>query len=203
MKRLYAAALLAALSLTALPLAAAPHAAADETAAAKLAIGSTIEDFKLPDADGKEHSLSSLKGAKGTVIIFVSTDCPVSNAYNERMEKLATDYKSRGISVIGINSNATETASQVKEHAAARGLTFPILKDAGNRVADRLQARATPEAYVLDASNKLAYRGRIDNSRDGKSITSSELRDALEAILAGRPVEKTEVSAFGCSIKRV
>ena len=94
------------------------------------------------------------------------------------------------------------TAADIKQHAAAKGLTFPILKDAGNRVADQLGAQVTPEAYLLDASGKLVYHGRIDNSRNGDSITSTELRDAIEATLAGKPVAKTEVRAFGCSIKR-
>jgi hypothetical protein len=77
-----------------------------------------------------------------------------------------------------------------------------MLKDPGNRVADRYDAQVTPEAYLLDASGKLVYHGRIDNSRNGDSITSTELRDAVEAVLAGKPVQKTEVKAFGCSIKR-
>src|SRR5918997_702400 len=128
------------------------------------AIGSTIEDFTLPDVDNKERSLSSLKGAKGTVLIFISVQCPVSNAYNERMEKLARDYKAQGINVVGINSNATEPADAVKQHASEKGFTFTVLKDAGNRIADRLGARVTPEAYFLDAGNKLVYRGRIDNA---------------------------------------
>src|SRR5437016_8807830 len=71
------------------------------------AIGTMIDDFKLPDVDGKEHSLNSLKGKSGTVLIFIATKCPVSNAYNERMEKLAQEYRAKGINVIGINSNVT------------------------------------------------------------------------------------------------
>src|ERR687894_1449789 len=78
------------------------------------AIGATIEDFTLPDVDNKERSLKSLAGKNGTVLIFVSVQCPVSNAYNERMEKLAQDYKARGINVIGINANATESVDAVK-----------------------------------------------------------------------------------------
>lgn len=167
------------------------------------AIGATIEDFSLPGSDGKEQALASLKGKNGSVLIFVAVQCPVSNAYNERMEKLAQDYKARGINVIGINANAAETGEAVKAHAGANKLTFPILKDPGNKIADRLGASVTPEAYLLDASNKLLYRGRIDNSRNGDQITSSELRDAIDATLAGKPIAKTTANAFGCSIKRV
>ena len=166
------------------------------------AIGATLEDFTLPDADGKEHSLNSLKGKNGSVLIFVATKCPVSNAYNERMEKLAQDYKARGINVIGINSNVAESAAAVKAHAAENKLTFAVLKDPANKVADRLGATVTPEAYFLDASNKLIYRGRIDNAKDAAQVSSSELRDAIEATLAGKPVAKTTANAFGCTIKR-
>ncbi len=165
-------------------------------------IGATIEDFTLVDADGKERSLASLNGRKGSVLIFIAVQCPVSNAYNERMEKLAQEFKTRGVSVIGINSNVAERAEAVKAHAAANKLTFPILKDPGNKIADKLGATVTPETYFLDASNKLLYRGRIDNAKDATRVGSSELREAIEATLAGKPVAKTTATAFGCSIKR-
>ena len=165
-------------------------------------IGATIADFSLPDANGKEHSLASLAGKNGSVLIFIAVQCPVSNAYNERMEKLAQDYKAKGINVIGINSNVAESADAVKAHAAEKNLTFPILKDAGNKIADRLGATVTPQAYFIDASNKLLYLGRIDNSKNAEGVTSSELRDALDATLAGKPITKTTANAFGCTIKR-
>ena len=165
-------------------------------------IGSTIADFSLPDTSGASHSLATLHGKNGTVLIFIAVQCPVSNAYNERMEKLAQDYKARGINVVGINANSTESAADVKDHASKNNLTFTILKDNGNKLADALGATRTPEAYFLDATNKLMYHGRIDNSRDITQVNSSELRDALEATLAGKPVPKTTANAFGCSIKR-
>ena len=167
------------------------------------AIGTVIDDFKLPDFDGKEHSLNSLKGAKGTVLIFIATKCPVSNAYNDRMEKLAEDYKIKGFNVIGINSNNTEPATEVKSHAAEKHLAFTILKDDGNKIADRLGANHTLEAYVIDAGGKLVYHGRIDNAQNPANITSNDLREALDEILAGKPIQKTTSVAFGCSIKRV
>src|SRR2546430_10650767 len=167
------------------------------------AIGAMIDDFKLPDSDGAQHTLNSLKGKNGAVIIFIATRCPVSNGYNDRMEKLAEDYQSKGINVIGINSNSTEPASEVKSHAAEKHLTFAILKDDGNKIADRFGANHTPEAYVIDASGNLVYHGRIDNSQNTANITSNDLRDALDALLAGKPIQKTTSVAFGCSIKRV
>jgi len=166
------------------------------------AIGAVIEDFTLPDGDGKELALNSLKGKNGTVLIFVATKCPVSNAYNERMAKLAADYKAKGINVVGINANVAESAADVKAHAAANNLAFPILKDAGNKIADRLGATVTPEAFFLDANNKLMYRGRIDNAKDVAQVSTNDLRNALDEAVAGKPIAKTTAAAFGCTIKR-
>jgi peroxiredoxin len=167
------------------------------------AIGTVVDDFKLPDVDGADHSLKSLLGKNGAVVIFIATKCPVSNAYNDRMEKLAQDYKAKGINVIGINSNNTEPSAEVKSHAAEKHLTFAILKDDGNKIADRLGATRTPEAYVLDAGMKLVYHGRIDNSQKVEAITSNDVREALDEMLAGKPISKTGGAAFGCAIKRV
>jgi peroxiredoxin len=167
------------------------------------AIGTTIEDFKLPDHAGAEHSLNALKGKNGAVLIFIAVQCPVSNAYNDRMEKLAQDYQAKGVNVIGINSNNTEPAAAVKSHAGEKHLTFTILKDDANKIADRLGATRTPEAYVIDAGGKLVYHGRIDNSQNTANITANDLRAALDEMLAGKPITKTGGAAFGCTIKRV
>jgi peroxiredoxin len=166
------------------------------------AIGSTIEEFSLPDVDGTQHSLKSLAGTNGTVLLFIAVQCPVSNAYNERMEQLAADYKAKGIAVIGINANVAEDAAAVKAHAAEHKLSFTILKDPGNKIADKLGASVTPEAYFIDVNNKLLYHGRIDNSRNPAQVETSDLRNALDAALGGKSIEKTEAKAFGCTIKR-
>ena len=202
MKKLFAVALLLALS-TAFAARAARASGSWADAPAAVMLGAVVPDFKLPDADGREHTLASLKGKAGTVVIFIATRCPVSNGYNARMQKLAEEYGARGVNVVGINSNSTEPAEEVKSHAAGKGLTFPILKDAGNQIADRFNAHVTPEAYLLDASGRLVYHGAIDNSRSGDSITETYLSNAIDATLAGKPVERTEVKAFGCSIRRV
>ena len=203
MKKQYAVSLVIA-SLVVIALAAvAGSGRSDNDIPAPPTIGTVIDDFKLPDAEGKEHSLKSLAGAKGAVILFIATKCPVSNAYNERMEKLAQEYKAKGINFIGINSNNTEPASEVKSHAAEKGLTFTILKDDGNKIADRLGATRTPEAYALDVNMKLVYHGRIDNSQKVEGITSEDLREALNEMLAGKAVTRTGGAAFGCTIKRV
>src|SRR5919107_259996 len=126
MKKLFAVALLALSSVLAAP--SAFVAPADTPGAkASLAIGAAAPDFTLPDADGKQHTLASLKGKSGTLILFIATECPVSNAYNARMQKLAEDFGAKGVNVVGINSNAAEPAAAVKQHAAEKGLTFTIL----------------------------------------------------------------------------
>jgi peroxiredoxin len=200
MKKFYALAAVIALAVAA-------HAAtprgADETAVTPAPIGTTVEDFKLPDAEGREHSLSSLRGKSGTVLIFVSARCPVSNAYNERMEKLYEDYRGRGVSVVGINANSTESADEIKAHAKEKGLAFVILKDKDNKIADRLGAGHTPEVFFLDASGKLVYHGAIDNAQNPLMVNATHLRNAIDATLGGRQIERADVKAFGCSIKRV
>jgi len=203
MKKQYAISLFLASLLIVAFAAIAGSGRSGDNALAAPPIGSTIDDFKLPDVDGATHSLASLKGKNGAVLIFIATRCPISNGYNERMEKLSQDYKARGINVIGINSNVTEPASEVKSHAAEKGLTFTILKDGGNKIADRFGAGHTPEAYVINANNKLVYHGRIDNSLKIDNVTSNDVRDALDEMLAGKAVRRTGGAAFGCSIKRV
>ena len=169
---------------------------------APVKIGATVEDFRLPDATGREHALSGLRGKAGTVLIFVSTRCPVSNMYNERMQKLAEDYRAKGVAVVGINSNVKELAADIKSHAAEKNLTFTILKDSGAKIADRLGATKTPEAFFLDAQNRLVYHGALDNAQNPVMVNTHHLRNAVEAVLAGKAVERPEVKAFGCTIKR-
>ncbi len=156
------------------------------------AVGTMIDDFKLPDIGGAERSLKALSGKNGAVLIFISVQCPVSNGYNERMQKLADDYKAKA-----------EPIAVVKAHASDKHFTFTVLKDDGNKIADRLGATRTPEAYVIDASGKLVYHGRIDNSQNTANITSNDLRDALDEMISGKPISKTGGAAFGCTIKRV
>lgn len=200
MKKFYALAAMISLALASF---AAPPRAADNTTVTPAPIGTVVEEFKLADAAGRAHALSSLKGKNGTVLIFVSARCPVSNAYNERMEKLFEDYRGRGVAIIGINANATESADDIKAHAKEKGLAFVILKDKDNKIADRLGADHTPEAFLLDASGKLVYHGAIDNAQNPVMVNTSHLRNAVDAVLAGKAVERADVKAFGCSIKRV
>lgn len=162
-----------------------------------------IENFKLRDYNGKEYQLSDFKNSKAIVIIFVATQCPVSNAYNSRMEKLYEEYKTKGVAFIGINSNKQESIEEIKEHAKKNNLNFVILKDFNNIIADKLNASVTPEVFVLNPDFEILYHGRIDDSRKEEEVKSEDLKNALNEILAGKKVTKTVTKAFGCTIKRV
>lgn len=160
-------------------------------------------DFSLKDYNGKSHNLSDFNKSKAVVIMFVATECPVSNAYNKRMEDVYKKYKDKGITFIGINSNKEEDADAVKQHASKNNLTFPILKDPKNKIANNYDAKVTPEVYVLNARNQLLYHGRIDDSRDEGDVEIKDLENVLDKILLDKEVEVKETKAFGCTIKRV
>ena len=161
------------------------------------------ENFKLKDYNWKEYQLSDFKDSKAIVIIFIATQCPVSNAYNSRMEKIYEEYKNKGVAFIGINSNKQESIEEVKEHAKKNNLNFVILKDVNNVIADKFKAAVTPEVFVLNSEFDVLYHGRIDDSRKEEDVKSEDLRNALNEILQGKKVTKTETKAFGCTIKRV
>jgi len=164
----------------------------------------TIENFSLNDYDGKKVSLSDFKDSKAIVLIFVATQCPVSNAYNDRMASLYNDYKSKNIVVLGINSNKAETPEEIKEHAQEHNLGFSILKDVNNIIADKFEASHTPEVYLIHPTTfTVLYHGRIDDSQREAKVQSKDLRAALDEIIAGKSVTNKETKAFGCSIKRV
>lgn len=166
------------------------------------AIGSTLENFSLPDTNGKVQTLKGLNGKNGAVVVFLSAQCPVVRSYVARINQLAADYQAKGINFIGINSNATEDLNWVKSNMAEYGYKFPLLIDKGNVYADKLGATVTPEAFYIDSKGTLLYHGAIDNDRSGKNITETYLKAAFEASLAGKKVEKTSANAFGCTIKR-
>jgi len=170
--------------------------------AGDIAVGSTVDNFSLPDTNGKVQSLNELKGKNGTVVVFLSAQCPVVKAYNERISQLAADYAAKGITFIGINSNSTESLDWVKSNAA-ENYKFPVLIDKGNVLADKLGATVTPEAYYFDAKNVLLYHGAIDNDKSGKAISDRYLKVAFDSALSGTAIARSKAKAFGCSIKRV
>ncbi len=168
-------------------------------------IGAAAPQFSLKTLDGKPFSLAeAARSHKAVVVIFIATQCPYSNAYNDRMRDMASAYEKRGILFAGINSNKTEPAEEVSAHARKHGFGFPVMKDPDNKVADLYDARHTPEVFVVDPEGKLRYHGRIDeNYEDAAKVTSPDLKNALDALLAGKPIARTETKAFGCTIKRV
>lgn len=168
-----------------------------------LEIGSAVENFSLPNTDGKVVSLNDLKGRKGTLVVWLSAQCPVVKAYKDRINEIAAEYQAKGINFVGINSNSTEDLAWVKSNITEFGYKFPVLIDKGNLLADKWGATVTPEVYYFDSKNVLLYHGAIDNDRNGKNITDQYLKTAFESVLGGKPVTKTRANAFGCSIKRV
>ncbi len=169
------------------------------------AIGAAAPTFQLTTIDGKAFSLADAeKSNKAVVLMFIATKCPYSNAYNDRMRQMADDYARKGVLFVGINSNSSEPEAEVKAHAAQHKFGFTLVKDPGNKVADMYDARRTPEIFVVGADGKLLYHGRIDeNYEEPTKVTSPDLKNALDQILAGQPVAKAETKAFGCTIKRV
>jgi peroxiredoxin len=177
-------------------------ALANVGSAGDFAVGTMLEDFKLTDTSGAEQSFYKLKGEKGTILVFLSAQCPVVKSYNTRIAAFAKSYRAKGINVVGINSNASESLEWVKSNAA-ENYDFPVLIDKGNVLADKLGANVTPEIYFFDENNKLLYKGAIDNDRSGENPTNKYLQDAVDAKMAGKAIAKTSANAFGCSIKRV
>ena len=166
------------------------------------AVGTKLENFTLPDLSGAEQSFDKLKGENGAVLVWLSAQCPVVKAYNERINEVADELKAEGVSLIGINSNATESLAWVKSNASEVGYQFPVLIDKGNVLADKVEASVTPEFYYFDKENILLYHGALDNDRSGKDVRIDYLRDALDSASAKTPIKTAKTNAIGCSIKR-
>ena len=169
---------------------------------AKPAEGKPLPDFRLEDLSGKSHSLQNYRG-KTAIIAFLSTECPFSNAYHERLLAIAKEYASRKVAIIGINSHPAESVGEIREHARKNHLDFPILKDEGGKIADAYGATRTPEVFVADPTGVLRYHGRIDNAKDPARVKRNDLREALDEMLAGKPVSQPETKSFGCPIKMI
>lgn len=185
------------------------YGAATPTAATeKPAIGKRVPNFTLLNMNPheglpREVTLYDIKDKKAIVIMYIATRCPVSLDYDERMANLAKEYMPKGVMFLGINSNNIEPAPEVTEHAQKKGFIFPVLKDEGNKVADMYDAKVTPEVFVVDSNFVLRYHGRIDDSQNPQRVSQRDLKNALDAILAGREPAVKETRAFGCTIKRV
>ncbi len=176
-----------------------------------LQLGQQAPDFNLPGIDGKNYSLEDFKDAKLLVVVFSCNHCPYVVGSEERMKAFYRDYKPKGVAMIAINSNETEghpadSFDHMKTHAAEKGIIWPYVRDDSQEVALKYGALRTPHYYVFDrdekGNRKLRYTGRMDdNPRNPGQEKTHELRDAVDALLAGKkpPVELT--NPIGCNVK--
>ncbi len=180
-------------------------------AAEESRIGRTVESFSLPDFRGKSHSLDEFTDSKAVVVIFLGIECPLVKLYGPRLAELSAEFEKQGVAFVGINSNLQDTITEMDGFARQSGIKFPILKDAGNVVADQFGALRTPEVFLLDPDRKIRYWGRIDDqyglgASSGYARLQVERRDlavAVEELLAGKPISEPIMKAPGCLIGRV
>lgn len=195
----------AALAIVA-ALAAAPLASADE-----LAVGTKGPDFKLMGVDGKERTLAQVatkdgKPVAATVVVFTCNHCPFAQAYEPVLLDMAKNYADKSVSFVFINSNDPQVApddsyEKMQARAKDKGYPFPYLYDATQTVAKAYGARVTPHVFVLDDKQVLRYRGRVNDNKDQTQVKANDLVNAIDGLLAGKPIETAETTAFGCSIK--
>ncbi len=172
-----------------------------------ISLGSAAPDFNLKSVDGKQYSLSSFADAKALVIMFICNHCPYVKAIEDRYIDLKRDYASKGVQLVGICSNdANDYPDDSPENLLKRWREkeygFPYLVDESQEVAKAYDAVCTPDLYVYDSEQKLAYHGRLDDSwEDASQVTKQDLREALDALLAGQKPGEEQVPSMGCSIK--
>jgi len=174
-----------------------------------LAIGvvAPATTVKMKNVDGRDVSIDDVRGEKGTLVIFTCNACPWAKAWQERIAALGNEFSTRGFGVIAVNSNdpaqvADDGFEEMRVRAKDLGLAFPYVVDATSDVARSFGATRTPEAFLFDASGRLVYHGTIDdNAKEPEKVESRYLRDALEAVAAGRDVATPQTKALGCSIK--
>jgi peroxiredoxin len=185
-----------ALQLAAVVLAMTCHAAF----AQQFRLGAPISDFTVQDVNRHPLNYKTLKG-NVTVVMFFSTRCPISNAFNFRRNTIYKDFKKR-VKFIVIDSNSNEPLDEVRTYAKEVGFDFPVYKDVNNEVADRFGVMATTDTFVMDSSGVMRYRGYIEDALNPSRTTKQSLRLAIESVLDGKPVETAETRARGCAIRR-
>lgn len=179
------------------------------TASTMLALGTPAPEFSLPDVvRGTNVSPADFGDAPALLVVFMCNHCPYVKHVAASMAQLVREYQARGVAVVGISANDVDeypedSPENMVEEAQRRGYTFPYLYDATQEVAKAYQAACTPDFYVFDREHRLAYRGQMDDSRPGNGIpvTGQDLRAALDAVLAGRPVTSNQKPSLGCNIK--
>jgi peroxiredoxin len=173
-----------------------------------LPLGTKAPPFSLTGIDGKTVSLETFSGKKGLVVVFMCNHCPYVKHIAPELARLSAEYMAKGLGFVGINSNDTDkypddSLEKMVEEASLRGYPFPYLLDADQSVAQAYRAACTPDIFVFDADRKLVYRGQIDDSRpkNDKPLNGADLRAALDALLAGRPIPEPQKPSIGCNIK--
>jgi len=185
---------------------AAPAAAGAGAAHEELALGARGPSFALKGTDGETHSLESLKGAKGTAVIFTCNTCPFSQGYEARLIALANEYRPKGIGFVAINPNDArsvpgEAFDLMVARAKEKGYPFPYLVDETQSAAAAYGAKVTPHVFLMDADGTLVYRGRVDDSLEEGKVKARDFKAALDAIVAGQAIPVAATKAFGCSVK--
>lgn len=178
------------------------------TPSTMLPLGTTAPDFKLPDTSGRTVSLADFKNAPALLVLFICNHCPYVKHIRAGLAQLARDYTPKGVAVVAINSNDVanypdDSPARMKEEVKSAGYTFPYLYDETQAVAKAYRAACTPDIYLFDKNHKLVYRGQMDDSRPGSNlpVTGKDLRAALDAVLAGKPVSPNQKASVGCNIK--
>ncbi len=178
------------------------------TASTMLPLGTTAPDFSLLDINGKTVSLSHFQGKKGLVVVFMCNHCPYVKHVAPELVRIVKDYASQEIAFVGISSNDAEAypddnPDAMKEEAKQQGYKFPYLYDADQSVAKAYHAACTPDFFVFDAAHRLVYRGQMDDSRPktDRPLTGKDLREALDHLLAGKPINAQQKPSIGCNIK--
>ena len=169
--------------------------------------GRPVGDFQARDYRGAERRLSDWKDRRLVVVVFLGVDCPLARLYGPRLAALAKEYEPRGVAFVGVDANDGDAPTAIGRYARQHAIPFPILKDVGNVLADRLGAERTPEVFVLDRQRVVRYRGRIDDQygvgTQRPKAAHNDLTDALDALLAGKPVARPVTATPGCLISRV
>ncbi|MBI1744771.1 thioredoxin family protein [Candidatus Acetothermia bacterium] len=172
-----------------------------------LKFGDVAPEFNLPGVEGKNHKLADHKSKKAVAVIFSCNHCPYVKAFEDRMIALARDYAPKSVQFLLINANdpvkyPSDSFEQMAVHAKEKNYPFPYLHDASQQIAKAYGAQRTPEVFLFDNSFKLRYRGTIDDSVDDPNkVTKRYLKDALDAVVAGREPATKETAPVGCTIK--
>ena len=171
-----------------------------------LALGSSAIDFHLKGVDGKSYGLKDFADRKAVVVVFSCNHCPYVRDYEDRMVKLQHDYSQRGVTLVAVNSNddhnyPEDSFEKMVQRSREKGFNFPYLRDETQDTAHKYGAICTPHVFAFDQHRTLKYKGRIDDNRNVMQVRSSDLRNALDSMLAGQMPTVQETRPFGCSIK--